>query len=55
MGLILEPGPRARQVGIYSVAGFYRDHMASNTPPDQCEISDNVENFVAHEFVCETQ
>src|SRR4029450_2457687 len=48
-------GEPASQVGIYSVTGFYRYHMASNTPPDQCEIPDNVENFVAHEFVCETQ
>src|SRR5882724_1683047 len=48
-------GQRAGQVGVDSMTGFYCYHVASNTPPDQCKISDNIENFVAHEFVCETQ
>src|SRR4029450_12478690 len=48
-------GERASQVGIHSVTGFYGDDMASNASPEQRKISDNVENFVAHEFVYETQ
>src|SRR6266542_52896 len=48
-------GERASQVGIDSVTGFYRYHVAPNAPPDPCKISNDLENFVAHEFVCETQ
>src|SRR6266542_1397376 len=48
-------GERASQVGIDSVTGFYRYHVASDAPPDERKIANNVENFVAHEFVGKTQ
>ena len=48
-------GERASQVSIHSMTGFYGNEMASDAPPDQCEISDNIEHFVAHELIRETQ
>src|SRR5947209_5170269 len=35
--------------------GFYGDDMAADALPEQSQVTDDIENFMAHEFVEETQ
>src|SRR5206468_4407203 len=48
-------GDDAGQVRVDSMTRFYRYHMTPDAPPEQGEIADNIEYFVAHEFVLKTQ
>ena len=42
---------RASQFRIRSMSGFHRHHVTADTPTDQREIANNIEDFVPHEFV----
>ena len=46
---------RASQFRIRSMSGLYRHHVTADTPADQREIADNIEDFVPYEFVGKTQ
>src|SRR5262249_27304073 len=46
---------RPRQLRIGSMSRFHGDDVTANTCPDQCEITDDVENLVPREFVGKTQ
>src|SRR4030095_4939386 len=42
---------RARQFRIRSMSGLHRHHVTADTPTDEREIADNIEDFVPYEFV----
>src|SRR5437773_1468554 len=42
---------RASQFRIRSMSGLHRHHVTADTPTDQREIADNIEDFVPDEFV----
>src|SRR5439155_8520277 len=51
----LLPRDCASQLRIYSVTGFHSHDMTVNTPSDQSEVADHIEDFGAHEFVRKPQ
>src|SRR4030095_10188055 len=42
---------RASQFRIRSMSGLHRHHVTADTPTDEREIADNIEDFVPYEFV----
>src|SRR5215208_4450354 len=46
---------RSSQFRIRSMSGLHRHDVTANTPTDQREIADNIEDFVPYEFVWKTQ
>src|SRR5205085_9135899 len=48
-------GQGADQLRVGAMPGFNRDDMAANPLPEKREVADNIEDFVAHEFIGESQ
>src|SRR5206468_11145863 len=50
---LLLAGDGSSQIRIRGMTRLNCHHMSANSPPNQREVADDVENFVTHEFVRE--